>query len=82
MRPEWIARHEKENYTLGRIPLPFSRALVLCASVRVRAARFRKRLFAILMRFYRQTFRSTAQAVKASYRAKYKRKRQKKSIVH
>lgn len=30
MRPEWIARHEKENYTLGRGSLPFSRALVLC----------------------------------------------------
>lgn len=30
MRPEWIARHEKENYTLGRGSLPFSRALALC----------------------------------------------------
>ena len=80
VRPEWITRHEKENYTLGRIPLPFSRALVLCAPVRSRAARLRKCLFAVLRLLYRQTVRSTAQAVKTPYKAKYKRKRHKKSL--
>ena len=34
------------------------------------AARFRKRLFAVLMRSDRQAVRSTAQAVKTPYRAK------------
>ena len=28
VRPEWIARHEKENYTLSRLSPAFFRALV------------------------------------------------------
>ena len=48
VRPEWIARHEKENYTLGR----FSPAFFPCAGasgpVRVRAARFPQ---AFILRF-------------------------------
>ena len=39
VRPEWIARHEKENYTLGRpSPAYFPCAGALCP-VRSRAAR-------------------------------------------
>ena len=70
VRPEWITRHEKENYTLGR----FSPAFFPCAGalylVRVQAARIRKRLYCVLRRSDRQAVRSSAQAARTPYRAK------------
>ena len=70
VRPERIAEHAKRNYYLGRLaPAFFPCAGALCL-VRVQAARFRKRLFAVLRLLYRQTARSTAQAAKTPYRGK------------
>lgn len=47
VRPEWITRHEKENYALGRFsPAFFPCAGALCL-VRVRAARLRKCLYCL-----------------------------------
>ena len=82
VRPEWIARHKKENYTLGRLSPAFFPCAGASAPVRSWAARLRKCLFAVLRRFLCQMVRSTAQAAKTSCRAKYKRKRHKKIIVH
>ena len=70
MRLEWIARHEKENYTLGRGSLPFSRALVLCAWFEFRRHGSASVYIAVLRRLYRQMVRSSAQAVKTPYSGK------------
>ena len=83
VRLEWITRHEKENYTLGR----FSPAFFPCAGaacpVRVQAARFPSNvLICVLRRFPCQMVRSTAQDVKTLYRGKIQAQAAQKIIVH
>ena len=65
------AGHAKRNYYLGRLSPAFFPCAGVFRPVQFRAARFRKRLFAVLRRSDRQAVRSTAQAARTPYKAKY-----------
>ena len=70
MRLEWIAEHAKRNYHLGRLsPAFFPCAGALCPGS-IPGGAVSQAFIAVLRRLYRQTVRSTAQAVKTPYRGK------------